>query len=116
MRQKVDLHGLFAVVFTPLGIFQGWLVDTSVANESVNGLGHAKFIDIFAELADRFERVEFTFHGSKVVQVKTIDFGNRFHLVEIADGSDDVVFAGTKKRQGGFSSEAGGRSRNDDKF
>mmetsp|Transcript_18766 Transcript_18766/g.54263 ORF Transcript_18766/g.54263 Transcript_18766/m.54263 type:complete len:206 (+) Transcript_18766:873-1490(+) len=57
MRQKVNLHGLFVVVDTPLGVVQRWLVDPSIADKTIDGLGHAELVEIIAEFSNRFEGV-----------------------------------------------------------
>lgn len=96
VTQKVNLHGLLVIVDAPLGIRQRRLVDTSVANEAIKGLGETKLVHLLAKGADRFKAVELAVHGRKVLQIKAVNLGDSFHLVEIADGANDVILPSTK--------------------
>jgi hypothetical protein len=40
------------------------------------------------------EGIQFTFHNAEVIHVETINLGHGFHFINIADGTDDVVFVG----------------------
>jgi hypothetical protein len=60
-----------------------WLIDTGFGNETINGLGHAEFIKLFAKFSDRVKRVELTLHPSEVLHIKLIHFSHCFHLVRV---------------------------------
>lgn len=105
VTQKVDLHGLFEIVNAPLGIVQRRLVDTSVANETIEGLGESELVNLCAEFFDRVKAVELAVHGRKVLHVKAVDFSDGFHLVKIADGANDVVLSSVQQGEAGLATE-----------
>jgi hypothetical protein len=106
MGEIVDLHGLLVIIGTPLGMVQTWLVHTSVANEAIDGLSDAELVHLFAKVSDAGEGGELTFHGSKGVLVKSIEFRNGFHLVDISDGTNHMVLSGPQQGNGSLSAEA----------
>jgi hypothetical protein len=105
VTEKVDLHGLFVIVDTPLGVGQRRLVDTSVANETIQGLAESELVHVFAKLPDRAKAVELAVHGRKVIHVKSVDFGDSLHLVEIANGANDMVLSRVQQGETGLAAE-----------
>mmetsp|Transcript_14750 Transcript_14750/g.25557 ORF Transcript_14750/g.25557 Transcript_14750/m.25557 type:complete len:316 (-) Transcript_14750:183-1130(-) len=116
VRQKVCLHGLFVTVQGPLGMVKRGLVDSCVANETIDGFGHAELVEVLAELPNALKGVEFTLHRCKVVHIESIDFSHRFHLVEIPNGSDHMVLSRSEQREGSFSAQSRRASGNHGEF
>lgn len=116
VRQVVDLHGLFVSIDTPLGIGQGRLVNTGVANQSIDRLAQFPFLETFTKIADALKGVEFTFHGRKAFAIKAIQLGHSLHLVDIAHSAHDVVLACPKERQSRLASQPRRRSCDNNQF
>mmetsp|Transcript_17573 Transcript_17573/g.36396 ORF Transcript_17573/g.36396 Transcript_17573/m.36396 type:complete len:315 (+) Transcript_17573:1578-2522(+) len=116
MREVVDLHRLFMVVSTPLGVVQGRLVDTSIANETINGFVDAEFFHFLAKFANGFKRIEFTLNGGEAGHVKAIHFGDGFHLVQISNSTHNMIFSRLQQSQGCFTSKTRGSSSQNHKF
>ena len=57
--------------------------------------------------------VELAFHNVEVVHVEPIDFGHGLHLVNVADGSNDVVFVGGEEIFDGLATKSGGAAGDD---
>ena len=69
------------IVNTPFGMIQRRLIDAGVADKTVDGLRHAKLIHVAAEVSNRLEGIQLALHGSKVFQIKSIDFSHGLHLI-----------------------------------
>lgn len=116
MRQVVDLHCLLVSIDTPLGIGQGRLVDTGIANQSIDRLAQFPFLEIVTKISDTLKGVEFTFHGRKALGIKTIQLGHSLHLVDIAHGAHDMVLACPKECQSRLASQPRRRSCYNNQF
>lgn len=103
MRKEVDLHSLLMIVSAPLGMVERRLVDASITDKAIDGLGHAKFIQVLAKIANRLKRVQFTFHGCEVFRIKTINLCDCLHLVNVTNCANDMILSGPKQGQRSFS-------------
>ena len=101
MAQKVDLHRLLVSIGTPLGIGQTGLIDAGIADQAINGLDAAPLFQSFAEFSDGIEGVQFAVHGGESIEGPVVNLGHGIHLVNVADGTDDVIAVGGQE---GFSS------------
>jgi len=106
MRKKVHLHCLLMTISTPFGIWKCRLIDTSITNETIKGLGHLEFLQIITEFLNRVERIELKLHWSEIIQIELIQFCNCFHLINIADGADDMILSCTKQGLGCLAPES----------
>jgi hypothetical protein len=52
------------------------------------------------------EGIQFAFHDMKVLHVEIVNFGNGFHFINIADGTDDMVLIGGEEILHSLTTEA----------
>lgn len=105
MAQIIDLHRLFVSIDAPLGVRERWLVDTSVADQSIEGFGLSKVVEFSAKVADGIKAGKFALHGSKGGLVKAVDFGHGFHLAQIPHGAHHMVLSGPQQGRGCFAAQ-----------
>ena len=116
MAQKVDLHRLLMAIGTPLGIGQTGLVDAGITDQTIDGFGATPLLQSLTEFSHRIEGVEFAVHGGEPIERPVVNLGNGIHLVNVTNGTDDVIAVGSKEGLGGLSSQTGGTACDDHQF
>mmetsp|Transcript_20497 Transcript_20497/g.64220 ORF Transcript_20497/g.64220 Transcript_20497/m.64220 type:complete len:606 (-) Transcript_20497:12-1829(-) len=116
VREVVDLHLLLVPVLGPLCVRQRWLVDGSVADESVDGLGRLPLLELVDKGAHGGERVELAVHRREQIRIEAVHLGHHIHLVQVAHGADDVVFSRAQQRRRRLAAEARRGARHHDQL
>ena len=116
MAQKVDLHRLLVSIGTPLGIGQTGLIDAGIADQAIDGLDAAPLFQSFAEFSDGIEGVQFAVHGGESIEGPVVNLGHGIHLVNVADGTDDVIAIGGQEGCSSLPSKTRRASRDDHQF
>ena len=113
MAQKVDLHRLLMTIGTPLGIGQTGLVDAGIADQTIDGFGTPPLLQTLTEFSHRIEGVELAVHGDESIERPVVNLGHGIHLVNVTNGTDDVIAIGSQEGLGGLSSQTGGAACDD---
>jgi len=116
MAQKVDLHCLLVTIGTPLGIGQAWLVDAGITDQTIDGFGATPLLQSLTEFFDRIEGVEFAVHGGEPIERPVVNLGHGIHLVNVADGADDVIAVGSQEGLGSLPAKTRRATRDDHEF
>lgn len=116
MAQKVDLHRLLMTIGTPLGIGQTGLVDAGITDQTIDGFDATPLLQSLTEFSHRIEGIEFAVHGGEPVERPVVNLGHGIHLVNVTNGTDDVIAVGSKEGLGGLSSQTGGTACDDHQF
>jgi hypothetical protein len=69
---------------------------SGIANQSINRLGHLILLEVVTEFVNAREGIQLALHDVKVIHVKTVNFGDGFHFIHIADGPNHMVLVGGK--------------------
>ena len=93
-----------------------YLRTSRVANQTINRFGHLILLQIFAKFVNTSKRIQFAFHNVKVVHVEIVNFGNSFHFINIADGSDNMVLIGGEEILYSLATKARGAAGDDYQF
>mmetsp|Transcript_105368 Transcript_105368/g.275101 ORF Transcript_105368/g.275101 Transcript_105368/m.275101 type:complete len:208 (+) Transcript_105368:1853-2476(+) len=116
MAEVVNLMLLLMPILCPFRVVEGGLIDSSVARESVDGTITSELFQLFHEFVHRGETGELEVHGREMLHVEALLFCHDPHLVQVANGTDDVVFLGPQQRLGRCQPEARRRPRDDDEL